>query len=51
MERIIYHLGNRTTWQAILKTIPNLKKFSMQEKQGDAIPAEELEHESARRAL
>jgi arsenate reductase (glutaredoxin) len=44
MERIIYHLGNCTTCQAILKTIPNLKKFSMREIKGEPITAEELDH-------
>lgn len=43
MPRIIYHLGNCTTCQAILKTIPNLKSFTMREIKGDPITADELD--------
>lgn len=42
--RIIYHLGTCTTCQAILKTIPNLKSFTLHEIKGDPITAEELDH-------
>ncbi|HRH68350.1 MAG TPA: ArsC/Spx/MgsR family protein [Flavobacteriales bacterium] len=42
--RIIYHLGTCTTCQAILKTIPNLKSFTLREIKGDPITAEELDH-------
>lgn len=47
MPRIIYHLGNCTTCQAILKTIPNLKKFTMREIKGDPITAAELDRMKA----
>lgn len=40
---IIYHLGNCTTCQAILKTIPNLKRFTLREIKGDPITAAELD--------
>lgn len=43
MARIIYHLGNCTTCQAILKSIPNLKQFTLREIKGDAITAKELD--------
>lgn len=43
MSRIIYHLGTCTTCQAILKTIPNLKKFTLREIKGDPITAQELD--------
>lgn len=43
MFRIIYHLGNCTTCQAILKTIPNLKTFTLREIKGDSITAKELD--------
>lgn len=44
MSRIIYHLGNCTTCQAILKTIPNLKSFTLREVKGEPITAQELDH-------
>ncbi|MBK8531124.1 MAG: hypothetical protein IPL64_04430 [Flavobacteriales bacterium] len=31
MSRIIFHLGTCSTCQAILKTIPNPKKFTLRE--------------------
>jgi len=40
---IIYHLGNCTTCQAILKTIPNLKKFTLREIKGEPITGQELD--------
>ncbi|MBK6883434.1 MAG: hypothetical protein IPH05_10915 [Flavobacteriales bacterium] len=43
MSRIIYHLGTCSTCQAILKTIPNLKKFTLREIKGDPITAKELD--------
>ena len=43
MARIIYHLGTCSTCQAILKTIPNLKKFSLREIKSDPITAQELD--------
>jgi arsenate reductase len=43
MSRIIYHLGTCTTCQAILKTIPNLKSFTLREIKGDPITAKELD--------
>ncbi|HRD53022.1 MAG TPA: ArsC/Spx/MgsR family protein [Flavobacteriales bacterium] len=43
MPRIIYHLGNCTTCQAILKTIPNLKSFTLREIKGEPITAKELD--------
>lgn len=44
MARIIYHLGNCTTCQAILKTIPDLKSFTLREIKGEPITAKELDH-------
>lgn len=43
MARIIYHLGNCTTCQAILKTIPKLKSFTLREIKGDPITPAELD--------
>ncbi|MBK9627400.1 MAG: hypothetical protein IPO56_06770 [Flavobacteriales bacterium] len=43
MSRIIFHLGTCSTCQAILKTIPNLKKFTLREIKGDPITAKELD--------
>ncbi|MBK9175282.1 MAG: arsenate reductase [Flavobacteriales bacterium] len=43
MSRIIYHLGNCTTCQAILKTIPNPKSFNLREIKGDPVTAKELD--------
>lgn len=43
MARIIYHLGSCTTCQAILKTIPNLKSFTLREIKGEPITAKELD--------
>ncbi len=43
MARIIYHLGNCTTCQAILKKIPNLRSFTLREIKGDPITAKELD--------
>ena len=43
MSRIIYHLGTCTTCQAILKTIPNLKSFTLREIKGEPITAKELD--------
>ena len=43
MARIIYHLGTCTTCQAILKTIPNLDKFTLREIKGAPVTAKELD--------
>lgn len=43
MARTIYHLGNCTTCQAILKQIPNLRSFTLREIKSDAITAKELD--------
>ncbi len=43
MSRIIYHLGNCTTCQAILKRIPRLKSFTLREIKGDPITPDELD--------
>lgn len=43
MSRIIYHLGNCTTCQAILKKIPKLKQFTLWEIKGDPITPAELD--------
>ena len=43
MSRIIFHLGTCSTCQAILKTIPNLKMFTLREIKGDPITAKELD--------
>ena len=43
MSRIIYHLGTCTTCQAILKTIPDLKSFTLREIKGEPITAKELD--------
>lgn len=43
MFRIIYHLGNCTTCQAILRSIPNLKKFTLREIKSEPITAQELD--------
>lgn len=43
MPRIIYHLGNCTTCQAILKTIPNLESFTLREIKSEPITARELD--------
>lgn len=43
MSRIIYHLGTCSTCQAILKTIPNLKGFTLREIKSEPITAKELD--------
>lgn len=43
MERVIFHLGNCTTCQAILKRIPHLKAFTLREIKGDAITPAEID--------
>lgn len=43
MARIIYHLATCTTCQAILKSIPNLGKFTLREIKSDPITAQELD--------
>ncbi|HEY0978456.1 MAG TPA: ArsC/Spx/MgsR family protein [Flavobacteriales bacterium] len=43
MSRIIYHLGNCTTCQAILRKIPKLKQFTLREIKGDPITPAELD--------
>lgn len=47
MQRVIYHLGNCTTCQAILKTIPGLQKFTLREIKGEPITPAELDHMKA----
>jgi arsenate reductase (glutaredoxin) len=43
MERVIYHLGNCTTCQAILKKIPKLKQFTLREIKGEPITPAEID--------
>ena len=43
MDRVIFHLGNCTTCQGILKRIPNLKSFTLREIKGDPITPAELD--------
>ena len=43
MERTIFHLGNCTTCQRILKGIPNLERFTLREIKGEPITAAELD--------
>jgi arsenate reductase (glutaredoxin) len=43
MTPTIFHLGNCTTCQAILKKIPKLKTFTLREIKGDAIRPAELD--------
>ncbi|MBP7513893.1 MAG: hypothetical protein KA791_05060 [Flavobacteriales bacterium] len=43
MERTIFHLGNCTTCQRIMKEIPHLKTFTLREIKGDPITPKELD--------
>ena len=43
MERTIFHLGNCTTCQRIMKEIPHLKTFTPREIKGDPITPKELD--------
>jgi arsenate reductase len=40
---VIYHLGNCSTCQRILKEVPNLKKFTLREIKSEPITAKELD--------
>lgn len=43
MDHTIFHLGNCTTCQAILKKIPKLKRFTLREIKSDPITPAELD--------
>lgn len=43
MERVIFHLGNCTTCQGILKRIPHLKAFTLREIKGEPITPAEID--------